>query len=121
MRTLSDALEKLYQHAEPHMAPEDLDAVASRLLEEAKDIARNASDVMGGLAALVAHDGEGEHAAGNFQNAEDLFPLLWLVSQQFQTVAALVQVGNDARLEARPERRKTAATQAEPKKGRFEP
>ena len=121
MRTLSDALEKLYQHAEPHMAPEDLDAVASRLLEEAKDIARNASDVMGGLAALVAHDGEGEHAAGNFQNAEDLFPLLWLVSQQFQTVAALVQVGNDARLEARPERRKPATTQAQPKKGRPAP
>ncbi len=33
MRTLSDALEKLYQHAEPHMAPEDLDAVARRLLD----------------------------------------------------------------------------------------
>ena len=82
--------------------------------------------VAGAAAALLlkkkpAHDGEGEHAAGNFQNAEDVFPLLWLVSQQFQTVAALVQVGNDARLEARPERRKTAATQAEPKKGRFEP
>ena len=105
MRSLSDALEKLCLHAEPHMEPEDLDTVARLLLEEAKDMARNASDVMGGLAALVVNDGESERAAGNFQDAQDLFPLLWLVSQQFQTLAALVQVGNDARIEARPELR----------------
>lgn len=43
------------------------------------------------------------------------------VTGQCAEVFELVQVGNDARLEARPERRKTAATQAEPKKGRFEP
>lgn len=33
MRTLSEALEKLYQHAEDHMQPEDLDAVGRRMLD----------------------------------------------------------------------------------------
>ena len=47
--------------------------------------------------------------------AESVFPLLWGISQQFNHLAALIRVGNDARYESFS-RKAAAAAPEQPKK-----
>ena len=40
--------------------------------------------------------------SGNFQGADDVFRLMWSISQQADMICALIWVSTEARLTARP-------------------
>lgn len=116
MKTIHDALTAIYSHAEEHMSSEELNDVADTLLQQAENTAQNLSEIVGGLACLVNEDGQRKDSFGSFQDAESVFPLLWGISQQFDHLAALIRVGDDARLESFA-RRTAAAAPEQPGKG----
>ena len=117
MKNVHDALSALYRHAKNDMPPEELEGVADVLTEEAGDTAVNLAEIVRGLAFLVTKDAEHKPSTGCFQDAQSMFPLLWGISQQFDHLAAMIRVGDEARAEAHY-RRQLAAEQAQPKKGR---
>ncbi|WP_298598560.1 hypothetical protein [Zoogloea sp.] len=119
MKNVHDALTALYRHAEKDMQPEELEGVAAVLTQEAGDAALNLSAIVGGLASLVGRDAQHKPGTGCFQDAKSVSPLLWGISQQFDHLAALIRVGDEARQEA-TSRRELAAEQAQPKEGRAE-
>lgn len=97
MSTIYDALTTMYEHAKDQMSAEQLQGVAEAMTEGAISSARNMSSVVEGLACLVDTDGaQSGIRAGNFQNADSIFPLLCAISEQFGTIAALVEVGTEA-------------------------
>lgn len=116
MKTLHNALMALYRHAKDDMQPEELEGVADVLTEEAGDTAVNLSKIVSGLAFLITKDAEQKPSTGCFQDAQSMFPLLWGISQQFDHLAAMIRVGDEARDEARY-RRELAAEQTQTKKG----
>ncbi len=115
MKSIHDALTALYRHAEEHMPTEELQDVACVLTTEAEEVALNLSEIVGGLASLIHEDGQCPGRCGCFQDAESVFPLLWGISQQFNHLAALIRVGNDARYESFS-RKAAAAAPEQPKK-----
>ena len=116
MKTIHDALTAIYSHAEEHMSPEELNDVADTLLQQAENTAENLSEIVSGLSCLVSEDGRHKTSAGSFRTAESVFTLLWGISQQFDHLAALIRVGDDARLESFA-RRTAAAVPEQPRKG----
>jgi hypothetical protein len=101
MTTIRGALETLYIAANKHMTPAELSEVANTLLDSAESFASNCSTVAEGIACLVSHDGMSDDRAGTFQTADDVFPLMWAMSQQFDTIAGMVHVANLALSQAK--------------------
>lgn len=100
------AIRSLYENASDHMSADELHEIGEALTDEAGDMAFRAADVMEGIACLVSNDGTQESQSGNFRTAESVFNLLCMVSQQFNTIGALVEVGAEAKWQAAHSRSK---------------
>jgi len=100
MKTTHEALMALYQSAKDHMSDDEREDVARVLLDQAGSMARNLSETYEGIGCLVSYDGQSKTRAGHFQDSEDVFPLLWGISQQFDVIAAMVEIGDHARQRA---------------------
>lgn len=118
MKNVHDALATIYHYAAAHMPPEDLESAADVLTQEAGDAALNLSAIVGGLASLVGRDALHKPGAGCFQDAKSVSPLLWGIAQQFDHLAALIRVGDEARQEAANRRELAAAAPKKPQNGR---
>lgn len=101
MSEIHTALRALYRHAEGNMSAEELQDLGCLLTDEAEVIARRSGDVTEKLACLISVDGDTPTGAGNFQSADEVFTLLCMLAHEFNTVAAMLDVGQDASLKAR--------------------
>lgn len=100
MKPADNPIRVLYDVAKDHMSANDLQEVGEALTDEAGELAFRAGEVLEGVACLVASDGGQKSKAGNFQDANGVFTLLCLASQQFNLVGALIDVGSEAKWKA---------------------
>lgn len=93
-----EAMHAIYAHAHTSMHHEDLQAVGDELQDRAAAISRRMSNLFDGLACMfqaeeVARVELGPMAAGSFRDPSNVYQLLSLVSDQFELVATLSEVG----------------------------
>jgi len=93
MRPTRDALALLYSRAEANLTPDDMDTPSSLTAVASSEALRMAS-ITEKLACLVAEDGQQKGGTGHFQEAEDVFELLCALSQSFEVIGALAEIGD---------------------------
>lgn len=93
MRSLRETMQVLYRRAEPTMTVDDLDKVAGATYF-AHSHADKMATVCEGIACLV--DADDGARTGSFQDRESLFDLMCAVTNSFDEIAALTQLGDDA-------------------------
>ena len=98
-----DVLNTLYLRAKDHMTADDLRKIGNTLTDDAVGLARQMSVVAGGLAAMMASDAERDTCT--------IATMLYALTDQFDTIAAMVEVGSEATFRA-GELKKAAATKA---------
>ena len=100
MKAADNPIRVLYDAAKDHLSANDLQQVGEALTDEAGELAFRAGEVLEGVACLVASDGGQKSKAGSFQNADGVFTLICLASQQFNLIGALIDVGSEAKWKA---------------------
>lgn len=96
MRTIYDAMQLLAARGLDRMNQEELEMLAGAT-DRAEVEARQLSAICEGIACLVSADAEGRISAGNFQTAESVFELLCYLSNQFDSIAGMICLGEEAR------------------------
>lgn len=96
MSDLYSVMTSLYGRAKDHMSADELRKVGETLTEEAASIARRMDGTLQGIACLVQDDANRKSGAGSFQDGESVFALLCSIAQQFDTIAAMIDVGTEA-------------------------
>lgn len=102
-----DALTTLYEHASDHMSAAELREVGQTLTNEAVTLARRLDTVFQHIACLVLEDSTHSPSVGSFQEGGSAFDLLSAVAQQFDALAGMVEVGDEAKRKASEIERKS--------------
>lgn len=113
MRTMYDKLTTMFELAQDRMSLEELDSLAN-LEDEAISRARNLSTLCSGLGSLVSDDAnrpDGKNGA--FQDGDEVFSLLWMLSDELDTIAAMSEVGSCASWKAQQVRERDRSGFAE--------
>ncbi len=110
IHTTSGALRELFEKAYGRMDAEELSSVGSVLAANAIDMSKRMSEVTETLACLVANDGISKDSHGGFQNSDQVFGLLCMISQQFDVIAGLMDVADESRWIAQAKAGKTQLT-----------
>lgn len=102
MNTMQVAMQAMFKHAKGSMDTVELGEL-SCLTERASEEASRLSELCEGLGLLESAD---EHDESNLRNPGSLCSLMLALSHSFDTIAAMVQVGDAAtnELEKRTER-----------------
>lgn len=102
MNTMQVAMVAMFKHAKGSMDTVELGELCC-LTERASEEASRLSELCEGLGLLESGD---EHDCSNLRNPESLCSLMLALSHSFDTIAAMVQVGDAAtsELEKRTER-----------------
>ncbi|MFT3759341.1 hypothetical protein [Thauera sp.] len=96
MSTVQQAMRTMFNQSKQHLSMDELKTLES-LAEEAADEARRLSGICEGLGCLISADGDRtSRRAGNFRSADDVPELLFSLAHSFDTIAAMVEVGEEA-------------------------
>ena len=90
-----ESMTLLMQKAHDNLTPDDWLKLTD-LTEAASSQARQLADVTQNIGCLVLSDAESPTRAGYFQSADEVFCLLVSLSNSFETVAAMAEVGSYA-------------------------
>ena len=95
------AIWSMYSHARGVMQPDDLSGTGVDLQRVAVDISLRMSRLLDGLSCMVAVEDIAREkgftpVSGSFVEATGVSDLLALIGEQFEMVAALVEVGGDS-------------------------
>jgi hypothetical protein len=90
-------LTMLYRKALPRLNRADMEWLRDGAESLALTLALQASACSNGIACLVNADGgDAAPVAGNFQSKRDVADLLFLLANQFDHIAGLIEVGSEA-------------------------
>ena len=109
---MQQVLSTLYEKAKDNMTAKELESLGGKLTDDATTLARHMATISEGISCLVMEDAHHPSGAGNFQDADSVFRLLWALSVQFDTIAGMVEVGSEAAFRARVLREATTSTSA---------
>ncbi len=107
---MQQVLSTLYERAKDNMTAEELESLGFKLTDDPTTLARHMATISEGIGCLVVEDGHHPSGAGNFQDADSVFRLLWALSVQFDTIANMVFVGSEAKFRAEELRKAATST-----------
>lgn len=100
MRNIQQVMDALWSKAADHLTLDELDSMQDAG-QVAASYARNLALTCEGIACLVDEDASRERGSGNFRGGDDVFALLCSMAQGFDTIDALVTLGEQASSQAR--------------------
>ncbi|THF64264.1 hypothetical protein [Pseudothauera rhizosphaerae] len=95
MSTMQNVMMNLFEHAKRSMDDADMKEVAN-LTDSAADEARRLAAICESLGCLISSDGDNSPMAGSFRDSDEVSGLLWALGHSFDTIAAMVEVGDEA-------------------------
>lgn len=104
MNTMYDALNTLYDRAHEQMTVDELESMDRAFTESAVSLARDASQVLEGIACLVSSEGaakeNGSPISGSLQDPKSIFHTLCMAASKFDLIAGMIEVGAEAKYHA---------------------
>lgn len=95
MKSFYEAMTLLTNHGLKNMSLDELKWL-SCATDLAEGEARRLGSVCEDIACLVANDDRAGLKSGNFQNADDVFGLLCVLSHNLNTIAGMIYLGTEA-------------------------
>lgn len=93
--SIHDAMTMMFNHGKNSMSDAELQELGM-LTDQAVDQARNLAQICEGLGMLIASDSAGGVGAGRLEGSDDVPTLLYSLAHSFDTIAAMVAVGEMA-------------------------